>query len=122
MLRKIVQEPRCPSESYVEWIVRATHRAEEKCREHGVHIWLSEQRRRYWRWAGHVARIADARWTAQILDFKPAGRRRVGRPVKRWADEVSSYCLRHFGENWRILAQSRDDWKAEEASFAEAHQ
>ena len=40
------------------------------------------------RWAGHVARMEAHRVPRQVLDGTPRGRRPVGRPRKRWEDNV----------------------------------
>jgi hypothetical protein len=40
------------------------------------------------RWAGHVARIGTKRIAYGILFGKPDGKRRLGRPRRRWADDI----------------------------------
>ena len=43
-----------------------------------------------WNWAGHVSRLTDKRWTLLITKWKgPPGKRKVGRPIKRWADDIA---------------------------------
>ena len=54
-------------ETWVEWMIRSTAIAERSREEAGVESWIAAQRRRYWRWAGHVARcndlgLAPGRW------------------------------------------------------------
>jgi hypothetical protein len=44
------------------------------------------------RWAGHVARIGEKR----ILMEKPEGKRLLGRPRRRWAENIKMY-LREIG-------------------------
>jgi hypothetical protein len=42
-----------------------------------------------WRWAGHIARITDKRWTNETTKWPgPLGKRRVGRPKARWSDDI----------------------------------
>ena len=36
------------------------------------------------RWAGHVARMEEGRSAFKILTGKPAGKRPLGRPSRRW--------------------------------------
>ena len=44
--------------------------------------------RKKWTWAGHVARMKDSRWTYEVTNWKPwLGKRKRGRPNKRWRDE-----------------------------------
>ena len=40
------------------------------------------------RWAGHVARIEEGRSAFKILTGKPTGNRRLGRPRRRWEDNI----------------------------------
>jgi hypothetical protein len=40
------------------------------------------------RWAGHVARMGEKRNAYRLLVGKPEGRRRLGRPRRRWVDLV----------------------------------
>ena len=40
------------------------------------------------RWAGHVARIEEGRSAFKILTGKPTGKRPLGRPTRRWEDNV----------------------------------
>jgi hypothetical protein len=40
------------------------------------------------RWAGHVARMGAERNEYRILVGKPEGRRPLGRPRRRWVDNI----------------------------------
>ena len=40
------------------------------------------------RWAGHVARMEEARSALKILTGTPAGKRTLGRPKRRWEDNI----------------------------------
>jgi hypothetical protein len=40
------------------------------------------------RWAGHVARMGEKRNACRILVGKPEGRRSLGRPRRRWVDNI----------------------------------
>ena len=40
------------------------------------------------RWAGHVARMEEARSALKILTGTPAGKRPLGRPKRRWEDNI----------------------------------
>ena len=40
------------------------------------------------RWAGHVARMEEGRSAFKILTGKPTGKRPLGRPRRRWEDNV----------------------------------
>jgi len=40
------------------------------------------------RWAGHVARKGEGRGVYRVLVGKPEGRRPLGRPRRRWEDNI----------------------------------
>ena len=40
------------------------------------------------RWAGHVARMEEGRSAFIILTGKPTGKRPLGRPRRRWEDNI----------------------------------
>ncbi|KAK6762557.1 hypothetical protein RB195_023326 [Necator americanus] len=73
------------------------------------------------RWAGHVMRFNDNRWTRAVSDWIPRDiKRNTGRPPTRWSD----FFTKSFKENydalrvprerrnhWATLARDRDKWK-----------
>ena len=40
------------------------------------------------RWAGHVARMEEGRSAFKILTGRPIGKRPLGRPTRRWEDDI----------------------------------
>jgi hypothetical protein len=40
------------------------------------------------RWAGHVARVGEGRGMHRVLVGKPEGKRLLGRPRRRWEDNI----------------------------------
>ena len=43
-----------------------------------------------WKWAGHIARMKDNRWTKRCTAWQPRrGKRSRGRPSRRWQDAVT---------------------------------
>jgi len=65
------------------------------------------------RWAGHVARMVQERRVYRVLVGKPEGRRPVGRPRRRWVDNIMMY-LQEVGCGYMDcigLAQDRDRWR-----------
>jgi hypothetical protein len=66
------------------------------------------------RWAGHVARMGEERGAYRILLGRPEGRRPLGRPRRRWEDNIKMD-IREVGwedMNWIELAQDRDRWRS----------
>jgi hypothetical protein len=66
------------------------------------------------KWAGHVARMGEVRGAYNILVGRPEGRRPLGRPRRRWEDNIKMD-LREIGfgdVDWIHLARDRDTWRA----------
>ncbi|KAJ4442236.1 hypothetical protein ANN_12102 [Periplaneta americana] len=66
------------------------------------------------RWAGHVARMGESRNAYRVLVGRPEGKRPLGRPRRRWEDNIRMD-LREVGyddRDWINLAQDRDQWRA----------
>jgi hypothetical protein len=66
------------------------------------------------RWVGHVARVGETRNAYRILVGKPEGKRPLGRPRRRWVDNIK-IDLRETGWDgvgWINLAQDWDQWRA----------
>ena len=66
------------------------------------------------RWAGHVARMEEGRGVYKVLVGKPEGKRPLGRPRRRWEDNIK-IDLEEVGRgcgDWMELAQDRDRWRA----------
>ena len=67
-----------------------------------------------WRWAGHVARMRDERWTKTVTEWIPLeGKRAKARPRTRWEDEMRKYA----GVTWARTARNRSEWKLHEKAF-----
>jgi len=66
------------------------------------------------RLAGHVARTGEGRGLHRVLVGNPEGKRPLGRPRRRWEDNIKMY-LQELGggcEDWMELAQDKDRWRA----------
>jgi hypothetical protein len=65
-------------------------------------------------WAGHVARKGENRNAYRLLVGKPKGKRPLGRPRRRWMDNIRV----DLGEvgwsdvDWIGLGQDRNRWRA----------
>jgi len=65
------------------------------------------------RWARHVARMGEEMGVYRVLLRKPEGRRPLGRPRRRWVDNIR-LDLQDVGcgyMDWIGLAQDRDSWR-----------
>ena len=127
-------------EDFNSWIQRATGLPEQELEKAHLEDWVAQQRRSYWRWAGHTCRRTDNRWAVKVWKWTPEdGGRPVGHPKKRWIDELSGYAescqdllqqrrlkfmMRHCGEGIdtpekesRSINMWRKLWKQHEESF-----
>ena len=70
---------------------------------------------RKWKWAGHIARIKDNRWTKKLTFWTPyGGKRRRGRQSTRWRDD-----LKRYRDHWYQDAQDRQYWKILEKAYVQ---
>ena len=62
---------------------------------------------------GHVGRMEEGRGVHRVLEGKPEGKRPLGRPRRRWEDNIKMD-LQEVGEggDWMELAQDRNRWRA----------
>ena len=60
-----------------------------------------------------MARMGEGRGVHRVLVGKPEGKRPLGRPRRRWEDNIKMD-LREVGGDgdWMELAQDRDRWQA----------
>ena len=64
-----------------------------------------------WRWAGHVARLQDNRWTNRLTEWQPRmGKKRKEEEGRRedWRDDLTSYM---GTAAWTRTARDRREWK-----------
>ena len=65
------------------------------------------------RWAGHVARMGVERGVYSVLLGKPEGKRPLGRPRRRWVDNIRMD-IQEVGCGYMDgigLARDRDRWQ-----------
>ena len=69
------------------------------------------------RWAGHVARMGKVKGAYRVLVVKPEGKRPLGRPRRRWIDNIRmgspgggmwvyGIGLTHDRDRWRTLVSA----------------
>jgi len=65
------------------------------------------------RWAGHVVRMGERRCVYRVLVGKPEGKRPLGRPRRRWEDNIKMDFEEGGcgGMDWMELAEDRDRWR-----------
>ncbi|KAJ4427587.1 hypothetical protein ANN_25235 [Periplaneta americana] len=66
------------------------------------------------RWAGHVARMGESRNAYRVLVGTLEGNRSLGRPRRRWEDNIKMDLMEvgYDDREWINLAEDRDQWRA----------
>jgi hypothetical protein len=66
------------------------------------------------RWAGHVTRMGEKGNAYRLLVGTPEGRRPLGRPRRRWLDNIRMDLVEvgWSDVDWISLAQDKDKWRA----------
>ena len=61
---------------------------------------------------GHAARTGERRGAYRVLVGKPDGKRPLGKPWRRWEDNIKTYLQQvgYRGMDWIELVQDRDRW------------
>jgi ribosomal protein S28E/S33 len=63
------------------------------------------------KWLGHIQRLYQARPTRKLLDWKPMGTRRVGKPRQRWQEDVMEDLKKLKVKIWKEAAKGRRIWR-----------
>jgi len=74
---------------------------------------MRQVKSRRMRWAGHVASMGENRGVHRVLVGKPEGKRSLGRPRRRWENNIKMD-LQEVGEgrgDWMELAKDKDRWR-----------
>ena len=102
-------------ESWVEWVKRVTHIAEEQLEKHNIDDWVTTYRKRKFMWAQELATNGQQTWAYKALMWQPdeiTHRRRQARPKQRWIDNIVTLLTsKGIPEPWHIVAQSPGRWE-----------
>ena len=115
-------------EPWTEFLKRTAAWTERALRDCSIEPWLTQWRRRKWRWAAKVMEEGSDKWTKLATQWqpwlhttRPAGRRQA-RPKRRWEqdfiDFLSSRGVMEVGQTWRELACNAEAWRSFEDEFA----
>jgi hypothetical protein len=83
--RKVLRKIYGPTKENGCWRIKMNHEIQEKFKSPDI---ISVIKLRRLEWLGHVMRMNETRVARKILDDKPGGKRRRGRPRLRWLDDV----------------------------------
>ena len=78
---------------------------------------INTMRKRKWSWAGHINCLKDNRWTSRVTTWRPYDKkRRQGRPVKRWRDDLDKYWSDTV---WELGQHKTVIWRRHAEAFAQ---
>jgi hypothetical protein len=63
------------------------------------------------KWLGHIQRMDQVRPTRKLLDWKPMGTRKIGRPRQRWQEDVVEDLKKPKIKNWKETAKDIRTWR-----------
>ncbi|WKX91158.1 hypothetical protein Q1695_009751 [Nippostrongylus brasiliensis] len=122
-----------PDNKAVAKAMQTTHRALERCflktslrqqRQQGIRSSelreksqladpLQYMKKSKYRWAGHLLRRKDDRWSLRVTEWLPRDHKRpLGRPPTRWADSFSKSFRERSLPHWMQVARDRAVWKS----------
>ena len=90
MLRSMFRVARGEDESWVDYVRRATLRADTYCNNSNIKDWGTIQAERKRHYATRLFLDTEEKWNKRLLNWKPwfrtVAKRSVGRPCLRWGD------------------------------------
>ena len=100
-----------PKRDEVIWEWRKLHKEEIRDLYSLPNI-VRVEKSRIMRWAGHVVRMGEGRGVHRVLVGKPEWKKPVGRPRRRWEDNIKMDLQEVGGSgDWMEFAQDRDRWR-----------
>jgi len=91
-----------------EWKSRTNRELEEMSKGQNIVKWIKGQRVS---WIGHLETMEEDRMPKKIFIQEMEGTRRMGRPRKRWKEEVEKDLQVLGVRRWRELVADRKKWK-----------
>jgi hypothetical protein len=90
------------------WRIRMIHELNDIIKNADIVRYVKSKRMA---WLGHVTRMEGERIPKRVLEWKPMGRRKGGRPRKRWIEDIEKDIQIMGIRAWRKLCKERAEWK-----------
>ena len=91
-------------EDWIDYIKRSTKEAEEYMEKQKITCWIEIHRRQKWRMAQRIISLPEKRWNTRVFNWHPGldtsirTRRQVGRPKRRWEDDLNEFMKTEEGQ------------------------
>ena len=122
-------------EEWVEFIKRSTKDAEEHMKKHKLPCWGEVHKRTKWRMARRIITLPQKRWNKRVFEWQPGldpafrTKRSVGRPKRRWEDDLNEFTKTEEGQDkaqyelknnnsWMNEIKDYQKWKENEEWFS----
>ena len=124
-------------EDWIEYIKRSTKEAEEHMEKNKIRCWIEVNRTQKWRMARRIISLPEKRWNRRVFNWHPGldnnikARRQVGRPKRRWEDDLNEFVKIEEGHgndrydlknnnNWMKEIEDYKKWKENEEKFSQS--
>ena len=123
-------------EDWIEYIKRSTEDAMEKMAHAKIRCWNRTHKKMKWKLAQKIATSPSERWLKKAAEWNPdlssryRTNRALGRPRKRWEDDINEFLKQEFEENgnpiergnqtnktWINIAKDRRRWALLEENY-----
>jgi hypothetical protein len=106
--RKMFRRIYGPAYEDGEWKIRTNRELEALNKGENIVKWIKGQRIS---WLGHLERMEEDRMPKKIFTQELEGKRRRGRPKKRWREEVERDLQVLGVRRWREMVIDMDKWR-----------
>ena len=92
---EVIDTAEIEEEDWIEHMKRSTRLGEEKMRTALIPCWIMTHKKMKWRLAMRIASQPETRWSRKAAKWNPGlnskykASRAVGRPRKRWEDDIN---------------------------------
>ena len=92
-------------EDWIEYIKRSTENAMDKMERAKIRCWNRTHKKMKWKLALRIATSLSERWVKKAAEWNPdlssryRSNRAIGRPRKRWEDDINEFLKQEFEEN-----------------------
>ena len=126
-------------EEWIEYMIRSTDEATEKMKNANFRCWIKTHKRMKWRLALRIASLPGERWIVKAAEWNPElstkyeSCKAIGRPKRRWEDEVDEFLKPEetetttgndmkYNNTWIRVANNRERWTTLECEYAKTEE